>query len=116
MNNCTCEGYSQVYECSITGGGAIVWRGTAFECSSSSNEIVLLQSSPDAQVCNDGAITGHIIRAENSTYVSQLTVSLSAGMIGTNISCYHDSGATQNLIGSSILALTRGTCMYIHLI
>ena len=94
--------------CSVTGGGAIVWRGTSFECSSSSDEIVLLQSSTDAQVCNDGAITGSIIRAENSTYVSQLTVSVSAEMIGTNISCYHDSGATQNLIGSSLLTLTTG--------
>ena len=110
--NCTCEGYSQIYECRVTGGGLIVWKGTAFECPSSSNEIVFFQSSSGIQVCNDGAITGRIIHAENNTYVSQLTVSVSAEMIGTNINCYHDSAATQSLIGSSLLSLTRGICMY----
>ena len=49
---------------------------------------------------------GCIIRPENNTYVSQLTVSVTTEMTGTNISCYHDSGATQNLIGSSLLTLT----------
>ena len=108
ISNCTCEGYYQVYECRITGSGATIWRGTAFECSSSSNEIVLTQDSPGMQLkmCNDGAITGRIIRTENNTIVSQLTVSVSAEIIGTTISCFPDSGATQ--IHSSVLALTRG--------
>ena len=109
MNICTCEGHNQIYECRVTGSGAIVWRGTAFDCSSSSNEIVLFQSSSGTQVCNNGAISGRIFRAENNTYISQLTVSVSAEMIGMNISCFHDSGATPNLIGCSLLALTRGT-------
>ena len=107
-NSCVCEGYNLVYECSITGSGLIVWRGTAFECPSSSNEIVLSQGSSGIQeVCNDGAITGRIIRVENNTYVSQLTVSVSAKMIDRNISCFHD-GTTQNLIGSSLITLTTG--------
>ena len=50
-----------------------------------------------------------VIRAENNTYVSQLTLSVSAEIIGTTISCFLDSGATENLVGSSLLALTRGT-------
>ena len=107
-SNCTCEGYNQVYECIVTGSGAIVWRGTAFDCSTSSNEMVLLQSSSGTEVCNDGAISGCIIGADNNTYLSQLTVSVSAEMIGMNISCFHDSGATPKLIGSAILTLTTG--------
>ena len=74
ISNCTCEGYYQVYECRITGSGATIWRGTAFECSSSSNEIVLTQDSsrPGMQLkmYNDGAITGRIIHTENNTIVS----------------------------------------------
>ena len=112
INGCTCDGYDQVYECKITGSGATVWRGSAFNCPATGNEILFLHSSSDTEAtCNDGAISGRIIRAENGAYVSQLTVSVSAEMIGTIISCFHDSRGTQNLIGSSLLTLTTGnTC------
>ena len=109
-SNCTCEGYQKVYECRITGSdGITVWRGTAFDCPSSGNEIVLFQGSFGTQVCNNGAISGRIIRVENNSYISQLSVSVSAEMIGSNIGC-HDSAGTQNvnLIGSSSLTLTTG--------
>ena len=108
INKCTCEGYVQVYECRITGSGATVWTGTAFDCSS--NEIIILHTSSNAGVeiaCNDGAIVGELIRAENNTYVSQLTVSVSAQMVGTSISCSHDSTGT-HLVGSSVLTLSTG--------
>jgi hypothetical protein len=110
VSNCTCEGYDQVYECRVTGSGATVWRGSAFNCPSKSNEISFLRLSPgiDFQECNDGAIIGRTIKDENNTYISQLTVSVSAELIGRNISCLRDSGATQELIGSSILTLTIG--------
>ena len=110
--NCTCERHNQVYECRVGGSGAIVWKGTAFDCSSSSNEITLFQSSSDAIICNNGVISGRIIRAENNISVSQLTVSVSAKMISINISCYHDNGGNQNLIGSSLLILTTGIYLY----
>ena len=109
ISNCTCDGYDQVYECRITGSGATVWNGTAFNCPATGNEILFLHSSSDTdKTCNDGAIRGHIIRDENNTYVSQLTVLISAEMIGTTISCFHDSRGTQSLIGSSLLTLTTG--------
>ena len=91
-----------------------MWKGTAFECPSSNNEIALFQNSPGIHVCNEGTITGRIVRAENNTYVSQLTVSVNVTMIGINISCFHDSGDTQNLIGSSLLTLT-GNVLVINL-
>ena len=97
-----------MYECRVTGRGATVWRGSAFNCPSTNNEILFLHSSSGIEkVCNDGVIVGRAIRAENDTYISQLTVSVSAEMIGMNISCFHDSGAAE-LIGSSVLTLSRG--------
>ena len=53
-----------------------------------------------------------LIRAEDNTYVSQLTVSVSAQMVGTNISCSHDSKGT-HLIGSLLLTLTTGNASVI---
>ena len=111
-SNCTCEGHNQVYECIVTGGGSIIWKGIAFDCSSSSNELVLSQSMSGTQVCNNGAINGHIIRVENNTYISQLTVSLNAEIVGKNISCFHDIGGATERIGSSLLTLTTGNTVY----
>jgi hypothetical protein len=108
VNSCTCEGYDQVYECRITGSGATVWSGSAFNCPATNNEIFFFHSSFGIEAtCNGGAIVGRTIRTENNTYISQLTVSVGAEMIGRNISCFHD-GATSKLIGSSILTLSRG--------
>ena len=110
VNSCTCEGYGQVYECRVTGRGATVWRGSAFNCPSTNNEILFLHGSSGFETtCNDGAIIGRVISAENNIYISQLTVSVNAEMIGMNISCFHDiPGAAENLVGSSRLTLPRG--------
>ena len=114
VNSCTCEGYDQVYECRVTGSGITVWRGTAFNCPATGNEIHFFHSRFDTETtltCNSGAIVGRTIRTENNIYVyiSQLTVSVSAEMIGMNVSCFHDTlGAAENLIGSSRLTLSRG--------
>lgn len=70
IKNCTCE--ERIYECRIIGNGITVWKGSAFDCPQSNNEITFLSSFK----CNNGAITAHIIAAENNTYISQLTVSL----------------------------------------
>ena len=108
INGCTCEGYDQIYECRITGSGSsysLERICIRLSCYRHSSFIVVLTPK---KTCNDGAISGRIIRAENNTYVSQLTVSFSAEMIGLTISCFHDSRGTQNQIGSSLIALTRG--------
>jgi hypothetical protein len=114
-SNCTCEGYDQVYECRVTGSGATVWNGSAFNCPATNNDIHFFHSSSGIETtCNDGAIVGRTIRAENNTYISQLTVSVSTEMISMNVSCFHDSGATQELIGSSRLTLSRGNSIVTH--
>ena len=109
ISNCTCEGYNQVYECRVTGSGVTVWRGSAFNCPALGNEITSRFDIEITLTCNSGAIVGRTIRAENDIYISQLTVSVSAEVIGGNISCFHDiPGAALNLIGSSRLTLTTG--------
>ena len=117
-SSCVCEGYNLVYECRVTGGNnIIVWRGTAFECHSTGDEIVLLQSQPGPHLCNNGAIRGRIIRAdENDPYVSRLTIVVGTEMVGKNISCLHDIGDTEKLVGSSVLTLTTGNTMSCQLI
>ena len=111
ISDCTCQGFNQVYECRVVGEGATIWRGTALECSEAGNEIVLFQSTTAQGECNNGAIVGRVIRAENNSYTSQLTVTVNTEMIGRNISCIHDNGVSANVIGSSVLTITTGIQM-----
>ena len=119
INNCTCEGHVQIYECSVIGYGATIWRGSALDCSSSTNEIVILRSDSVNRsiTCNNGEIyiVGHLVRRENNSYVSQLSVSVSSEVIGRNISCYHEVGIDTIEIGTSQLEISAGTLSYMHL-
>ena len=110
-NDCTCQGYNQIYECRVPGEGATIWNGTAFDCLVTNNEIVLLHSanSTSQRECNNGAVTGRLIHADSNSYTSQLTVRVSSEMIGRSISCIHDSGGATNVVGSSLLNITTGT-------
>ena len=58
--------------------------------------------------CNNGAIFGRLARVENGSYTSQLTVSVSSGMIGSNISCFHEIEANTTLIDTLLMTTTKG--------
>ena len=110
IRNCTCQGYQQIYECTIFGEGATVWRGSALDCPETNNEITLLHSgnSTVQGSCNGGALTATIIRIERNSYTSQLTVNVSADMIGLNITCSYDSGGDTIEIDSVEVTVTEG--------
>lgn len=109
VNDCTCPGYYSLYECTVTGGIATVWKGTAFICPSIDNEIVLLHSNESAETCNNGAITGRVINAENGSYTSQLMVRVGPEMNGSTIACAYDNGNRGTpVIDSTLLTVTKG--------
>ena len=95
-------------------GGITVWRGTAFNCSQSDNEIILLhtrfQSDADMlKTCNNGTIVGRGIRVENnSSFTSQLNVTVTPDVIGESVECVHDNETT---IRSSIVTASNGKCI-----
>ena len=78
----SCPGDVLTTECTITGDGATVWRGTAIQCGySSTNEIILLHGrfngSCYSTECNNGPIAAQILRVDNGSYISQLNVTVS---------------------------------------
>ena len=83
--------------------GTTVWRGTAFDCSSAGNEIVLLHDrfTSGEATCNHGQIVGRGITVVNSScYTSQLYVMISSSLIGKTVECVHDNFGTETTIGS----------------
>ena len=108
VNGCTCPGYILIYECTIVGEGATVWKGSAFDCHNARDSIHLSHSQLfSSKTCTGAAIKGQIIRVMDNCYTSQLNVNVSSDMIEKSIECVHDND-TQCLIGNISLSLTTG--------
>ena len=109
--DCACPGHNVIYECTVSGAGATVWRGEAFDCPDITLYFTNTNSPAGERECNNGAITGRLIHAqpEEGFYTSQLTVNVSSDTNGTNIECLYDNGATATEVGSSVLTITEGT-------
>ena len=110
ITSCTCLGHVVTYECTIMRGLGTVWRGNAFDCASSDNEIYLLESHFNSSERSSimhmqqwDMITGRINRIDGGFYTSQLSVTVSSDLIGKNVSCAQSDGSTTDvLIGSPI--------------
>ena len=94
-----------------------MWKGSAFDCTKSDNEIVLLHSHFGSdegthRTCNNGSIIGEAIKVEENYYTSQLHVTVSPDMIGERIECAND-GSTMEIEPSTIMA-TTGICSYYY--
>ena len=68
---CACAGDRLIYNCSIVGGTATRWRGTAFDCPLG---ITLRHSqfaaNQESGTCNNGDLVGHSIGVANDCYTS----------------------------------------------
>ena len=103
-----------IFGCTVLSGfgGATVWKGSAFDCARSDNEVVLLHSRIESnehtrRTCNNGTIIGETIQVVENYYTSRLHVMVSPDMIGEGIECVSDDG-TVMVMGSSTITATMG--------
>lgn len=114
MNDCTCLGYTQTYECSISGGGLTVWNGSAFDCLHTQNGISLRHSqfvdSQAAGECNNGTVIASSIGISGGCYVSQLNITITPERVNESIMCaHHDVQQYETtIIGQTVLEITMG--------
>ena len=111
MIECVCPGDTLIYECTVAELGSTIWTGTAFECSSSNNEIILLHSRftsvyGDYGSCNNGDIVARSLSVEDNNYTSQLNVTVTPETAGMTIECIGDSGRYEILISSFVIPTT----------
>jgi hypothetical protein len=96
----------------VSGNGATIWTGTAFDCSSINNEFTIFHSTNDTsevpKYCSNGAIIGRAIRGENGFYTSQIIIQVSDEFNGKTAVCVHDDGTNFTEIGSTMLNITTG--------
>ena len=113
VSSCICPGQEAIFRCTIDGGVATTWRGSALEnCSDGS--ITLRHSqfgngNTINKTCGTtGQVTGQAISAENGSYTSQLTISnITQQMLitGNHVICATNSengNSTQVLVSRGI--------------
>ena len=113
-NTCNCIGDTLTFECTVMTGKGTIWRGNAFNCASTGNEINLFNRSVGDQTCNGGMITGRVIKHERNNYRSQFNVVFSSDLIGRTIECASDNGSqiqsslrTKDTLGTGLLSFVR---------
>ena len=114
-----CSGEVVNYTCTVvdTSGnppiGFTFWRGTSFNCPTSSNAISLAHSlfstSGATDTCTSGAITAESVSVVDNCYTSRLMVTVSVGLNGTTVEC---SLSGVRVVGSSTILIAG---MYILL-
>ena len=103
-NDCDCQRNSVTFECSVLGGIATVFQGSALSCGATSDEISLLHSrfnmtSGTNGSCSGGLIVAQSVGVESNCYTSTLNVTfISPNLIGRMISCIKDDGIASILI------------------
>ena len=79
LDDCTCLGYTQMFECTVFGGGFTIWNGTAFS-GCQRDEIQLRHSmyinSQATGQCNGGKIVAKSVDVSEDCYTSHLIVSI----------------------------------------
>lgn len=106
-NDCGCV----IYQCTISGEGAIIWRGAAFDCMGTSNKLILLGDDQHTVECNN-----RTVKAQRKNNYTSLLIILNSSLSGSSIECIHDNGTNSNEIGTisdSVPNITTlsGRCM-----
>ena len=111
LNDCTCLGYNQIFECTVYGGGITIWRGTALSgCQPSDNEIRLRHSeyrnSQATGECVGGEIVARSVGVSGNCYTSQLSLAVGEENNETIECIYRDISNDEIIIGKKMLNLT----------
>ena len=90
------------FECEVIGGVSTVWKGTAFTCPATNNEIILLHSRFNNKLsgeCNNGDILAESIEvADGNKYTSLVNVTFNPLLIGKTVECFSDDGLISSLV------------------
>ena len=118
MSDCVCSGHELRLECTVVGAGTTVWRGSAFDCSGSANEILLRHAQFETGTsgyCNNGRIIGRTINTTSDSdgikFISQLIIQLDVNdtLEGRTVECVHFNLTHDIVIGTHTIIYLRGT-------
>ena len=68
-----------------------IWNGSVFDCSDNEIELIHYRFGGFLGDCNNGSIEARSISVQNGCCTSQLTINVTADMIGKTVSCVHET-------------------------
>ena len=120
LHGCTCVGYTQSYQCTVSGGGDTTWQGSAFNCTQEHNLIRLRHSKYSTNLkavgeCNDGLIRASSVRVLGSLYTSMLNITVGQEMNNKSVECvHHNIHGNFTTIGQAVLRITGSEGNAVH--
>lgn len=112
-----CHGDTLTFNCSVNGGVATVWKGSAFKCMPTNNEIVLLHSRSNGSVngtCNEGDITAYaeleVLYSNKDKYFSQINVTATFPFAVSmfTVICFCDNGTIETVVSNWTVSISSG--------
>ena len=100
-----------VFDCSVSGGVATIWKGSIFNCHSSGNQILLRHynfKNGANGICNDGEIIAYSSEVTNSSYSSRLNVTVTPEMHNGTVECFQVGLTDSTSAGTCTLILATG--------
>ena len=64
-------------------------------------------------ICNSGAITGEGVSSKGGYFTSQLNIIVSSNLVGQQVSCYHENGSAELLVGTTTIELSSAGIYFI---
>ena len=114
-NTSVCLGDTRTFLCRVNGRMTTVWKGSAFDCMSTNNQIILLRSSynnmssSNSRTCSDGdvAVLAEITSISNNYYTSQINVTVKSTFTGSvlTITCFQDNGKIEEQVESYLITI-----------
>ena len=111
---CVCPETLTTFQCTVTGSGTTVWRGSAFSCDNTGDGTLQLRHSQFAsgslvRECNSTdsrMIMAHEVDATGNNYTSQLIIPVTPEIDNKTVECVHDDGTTIRVISASTVDIT----------
>lgn len=112
-SNTTCACPDQVlnFNCTVFGGGATVWRGSAFRCQA--GEIILRHNgflNGTTGACNNSIINARSFgdQVENNCFISGLDILISRALNNTTVMCVSNSDSGMVPVGEATILVISG--------
>ncbi len=114
-----CRGDTLTFNCTVNGGAATVWKGSAFKCMNSDNDITLLHSRSNSSVnangrCNDGELKAYaelvVLTSNSDKYLSQINITTTYPFTVSvfTVSCFLDNGTTETIVSNWTVSISNG--------
>ena len=102
---CACPGEILTYNCTVEGGRATIWGGSAIDCAGNDitfrhDNVNFIDRTIKLEECN-GAIVGQSVDIDGTYYISQLNITVSNRLNDKTVTCISDSMTYKKVIGKS---------------